>query len=268
MDNIRDRKARVELKSIIGAEYILNGHPLCLKHGIAGKTATLMKQIDNSDEFWVKVADDVYKLPRTSWDLNIVSGLLEVNYLDLMNFFKERTLSVGMADYPIASLYEIYSPFMSMDKSLKDSKGTRAALRLEVGEWGSKDRESNTPNVVLTCLDIPFIFLGSKGHTYMDGTYNDISRDFYRATGMSLWEIMKAVTLMELPICSCGCRHQLTRSTSGVNEIRCAECESVLYHQRVRKYDVRLPDELSKVFIKAQTKISKYYKLRRLTTVG
>lgn len=251
---------RTRMKSIIGAEYRLNNSPECEALGIVGKWGRLLSVLSGST-FYVMVEGDVYRLKRSSWDLDIKSGLYGLDLLPLLS-------SKGLEGINISAL-ELTG--QEMAKFIEDLTGKDVYSKIDASEVFRNlviattylDDYGITSELELR-LSRPPVLLGRDILMTPNGTDAvQVASAFQQITGKNLWEIIKVATLLELPMCGCGGTHQriveftAQRKTSVM--LQCAHCERQLYFSSSSlTWRSNLPPEVIKMIEDSQKKLSEY----------
>lgn len=207
------------MRTIIDAEYEIFPTPKSKKYGIVGEIGRVRKKSEKKGHYWVQVDNDVYELPLESLSPLVHKGLYSVNYTKLINskLMKGVTLKTSTTVEELSHLFEkcgLAIPFLeglSKEKKLP-------CLEISYGQYK------------LNLVGATYLLAEDSIHVPLDGDGKLLIENFNRYTGKNAFNILRAVTLLELPLCLCGDNHQEVSWIEGVGEIMlCLKCKAELY---------------------------------------
>lgn len=255
-------KRRAKLKTIPGAEYLLNNSPECISYGIQMKYGKLVGRVENShSKYYMLVEGDVYRLSSSSWDLNIRKGLTQYDPAVLAQQFPDNVT----AEYHCIDRTEYMSFMMRMFKRSTIQKPRyRQIPYLEISYFGSKFDKSHAEAPYIYRTYPQPLLLSHTGDRQVNSLVagnirgDNVQDSFFEMTGVNVADIYRVATLMELPLCFCGCHHQVIKEVSYTNilVISCAHCDNDLFygHYGFPTLDQRIESMIRK----SQTRIRSY----------
>jgi hypothetical protein len=250
------RKLRVKLKSRIGAEYRLNHCGDNIKKGINGKICQLVEQVSESN-FIAKIEDEYYNLSRPQWNLDSPSGILDINLNLVTDYLIDNSLSVSVEQVPL-EYYKRTMDYMEIKYNLEGSSNepiTTISINKHVKRYNGGALLASYSNKVISRIQTKSALV-----TYVSPDSAEIAGDFNSTFGVYLNDAIQVLTLLELPMCSCGCKYQLIERNETELRVKCGDCWKELYYN---SYATRsaLSEELREEVVKAQIRLIAYYEL-------
>lgn len=184
---------------------------------IVGKVGTIVKWA-GYNQCYFKIGNDVYLLPFEEIDPRPVTGLFNVDYRKIISSKLFEGVSVGCGRETTQDI----SKFLS-----------------KAGLCFAYSHEAVVPYLEIEykgiTLHIGFVsYLTSQGSGIViggDPDHSSLSDQFEYITGKNVWAILKTLSYLELPLCSCGSKHQIWKESRKYNKVilLCADCEYMIY---------------------------------------
>jgi hypothetical protein len=193
---------------------------------IVGSVGTIVGWTDER-ECYFKIDNDVYKVPLKEIDPVPLSGLFKVNYSTVLSSDLLKGVSLRYGRETGEEIVKKLRTFGIMLPRVPEGVFDYVEIVTEKAIAHLGDFSFIKRGVIKSNGEVRYI----PHYVCTDEKQTEIGLMFAYFTGKSLWDILKTHTYFEVPMCSCGSRHQLWEESVALGRVRlrCNGCNRIIY---------------------------------------